>query len=110
MTADERAPFGVLLRRARRAAGLSQEALAERASLSVDAISALERGLRRAPHAETLELLARALQVGPEEWAAWEQTTRGRRLPSDEDGPAEGDSGPQLPQHTLPTGTVTFLF
>jgi transcriptional regulator with XRE-family HTH domain len=37
--------FGALLRRARRAARLSQQALAERAGLSVDAISALERGL-----------------------------------------------------------------
>ncbi|MGH2587359.1 MAG: helix-turn-helix transcriptional regulator, partial [Dehalococcoidia bacterium] len=35
-------PFGVLLRRLRLAAGLSQEELAERARLSVQAVSALE--------------------------------------------------------------------
>src|SRR5215831_9218145 len=73
--------FATLLRRARRAAGLSQEALAERAGISVDAISALERGLARAPHQDTLELLAEALQLSAEERAQWELATRGKRLP-----------------------------
>ncbi len=41
--------FGSLLRRYRRAAGLTQEALAERALLSVFTISALERGANQAP-------------------------------------------------------------
>lgn len=59
----ERPPFGALLRRLRRAAGLSQEALAERARLSVEAISALERGARRAPQRQTLTLLADALAL-----------------------------------------------
>src|SRR5690348_4179516 len=45
--------FAMLLRRARRAAGLSQEALAERAGISVDAISALER-LETSGEAEAL--------------------------------------------------------
>ena len=55
--------FSMLLRRARRAAGLSQEALAERAGISVDTISALERGLTRAPQHDTLALLVEALQL-----------------------------------------------
>src|SRR5437016_9778703 len=42
-------PFRALLRRYRLAAGLSQEALADRANLSVRAISALERGERQTP-------------------------------------------------------------
>ena len=42
------APFGRLLRAARRRAGLSQQALAEISGLSVDAIAALERGRRQA--------------------------------------------------------------
>jgi transcriptional regulator with XRE-family HTH domain len=42
------ASFGALLKRHRVAAGLSQESLAERARLSARAISAYERGLRRA--------------------------------------------------------------
>lgn len=58
------AGFGGLLRRHRREAGLSQEALAELAGLSVDAIAALERGRRRAPRAHTLRLLADALRLG----------------------------------------------
>jgi tetratricopeptide (TPR) repeat protein len=49
--------FGAVLRRHRTAAGLTQEELAERAGLSVDAIGSLERGARRAPHQETVELL-----------------------------------------------------
>jgi DNA-binding XRE family transcriptional regulator len=53
--------FGTLLRRYRLCAGLSQETLAERARLSVEAISTLERGVRRAPHAATVDLLATAL-------------------------------------------------
>ncbi|MFC0625082.1 ATP-binding protein [Kribbella deserti] len=59
------ATFGDLLRRHRRDAGLSQEGLAERAGLSVDAIAALERGRRRAPRAHTLRLLFDALGLDP---------------------------------------------
>ena len=44
--------FGDLLRRYRLAAGLTQEALAERAGLSSDAVSTLERG-RAARRAKT---------------------------------------------------------
>ena len=47
--------FGSLLKRLRVAAGLTQEALAERAGLSVRAISDLERGVNRAPHDDTLQ-------------------------------------------------------
>ncbi len=57
--------FGELLRRHRRAAGLSQEDLARRAGLSVDAIAALERGRRRAPRQLTVRLLADALGLDP---------------------------------------------
>src|SRR5579862_8654162 len=55
--------FGGLLRQYRLAAGLSQEALAERAQMSAFAISALERGHRRRPQIKTLELLCRALAL-----------------------------------------------
>jgi predicted ATPase/DNA-binding XRE family transcriptional regulator len=58
---DEVAGFGKLLRRYRERAGLSQEALAERAGLTVHAVSALERGLRRRPYPNTLRTLADAL-------------------------------------------------
>jgi predicted ATPase/class 3 adenylate cyclase len=105
--------FATLLRHARRAAGLTQEALAERASISVDAISALERGLTRAPHADTVDFLAKALHLSEGERAAWEQATRGLRLPGEEAAPAL-DSASQppapLPRPAPPTGTVTLLF
>ncbi len=42
--------FGEQLRRYREAAALTQEELAERAGLTVDAISALERGRRQRPY------------------------------------------------------------
>ena len=53
--------FGVLLRRYRHGGALSQEALAERAGLSVQAISQLERGARHTPRLETVQRLAAAL-------------------------------------------------
>jgi predicted ATPase/DNA-binding XRE family transcriptional regulator len=57
-------PFGRELRVQRRAAGLSQEALAERAGISTDAIAALERGRRRQPRAYTVRALSDALGLG----------------------------------------------
>ena len=57
--------FGEVLRQLRMAAGLSQEALAERAGVSVRGISDLERGVRRAPHLTTVRLLVDALDLTP---------------------------------------------
>jgi transcriptional regulator with XRE-family HTH domain len=65
MTVEERTRFGALLRRYPTAAGLSQEALAERAGLSRN----LERGARSFPHGDTAQLLAAALQLAPDERA-----------------------------------------
>lgn len=67
--------FGTLLRRYRVAAGLSQEALAERAALSLDAVSALERGLRQTPRRETVQLLTAALDLSDAERAQFEAAT-----------------------------------
>src|SRR5215203_1022029 len=53
-------PVGELLRHHRIAAALSQEALAERAGLSVRAIGDLERGIHQVPRLETVRLLADA--------------------------------------------------
>ena len=65
------ATFSEHLRRYRLAAGLSQEALAERAHLSTRAISDLERGTHRAPYRETVRLLAEALSLTGVERAAF---------------------------------------
>ena len=53
--------FGALLREHRLAAGLSQEALAERARLSRRGLQDLERGVRQTPRRATVALLAAAL-------------------------------------------------
>lgn len=55
--------FGELLRRHRTLAGLTQEELAERARISVRAVSDLERGARRSPYRGTIEQLADALEL-----------------------------------------------
>jgi predicted ATPase/transcriptional regulator with XRE-family HTH domain len=63
-------PFGELLRRLRVTAGLTQEALAERAGLSARGLSDLERGVRAGPRQDTLDLLVAALALGPAERTA----------------------------------------
>src|ERR1700674_464884 len=55
--------FGEVLKHERLAAGLTQEDLAERASLSARAISDLERGVKQTPRRQTVELLADALRL-----------------------------------------------
>jgi predicted ATPase len=80
---SRRSRFGELLREHRLAAGLSQELLAERALISVEAVSALERGVHQAPHRDTLELLIGALGLSPEQRRAIEASAkRGSRLPA----------------------------
>jgi predicted ATPase/transcriptional regulator with XRE-family HTH domain len=69
--------FGAALRRYREGAGLSQAQLAERAGLSAKAIGALERGERRRPHPQTLDLLATALGLEADERRALVATTLG---------------------------------
>src|SRR5438445_8583538 len=64
--AGDTAPaFGTLLRRHRLAAGLTQEELAERASLSKRSISDIERGVPHTPRKDTVALLADALALAP---------------------------------------------
>jgi predicted ATPase/DNA-binding XRE family transcriptional regulator len=63
------ASFGRRLRRFRERAGLTQEELAERAGLSAEGVSALERGARRRPYPHTVRALAAALGLSDEERA-----------------------------------------
>jgi len=62
--------FGGLLRRYRVAAGLTQEALAERAGVSTRGVSDLERGAHGLPRKDTLQLLLDALDLSPTDRAA----------------------------------------
>ncbi len=64
------AAFGSQLRSFRERSGLTQEELAERAGLSAQGISALERGLRRHPYPLTVRALAGALELSDEERSA----------------------------------------
>jgi transcriptional regulator with XRE-family HTH domain len=59
--------FAALLRQQRLAAGLTQEALAERARLSWRTISDLERGVKHRPHQDTVLLPAEALELNAPE-------------------------------------------
>src|SRR5215471_15298151 len=64
---QEQSSFGALLKRYRLVAGLSQEALAARASLSARTISDLERGIHGTPHSDTLALLTSALSLSTQQ-------------------------------------------
>ena len=75
---DETVTVGVTLRRQRLAVGLSQEQVAERAGLSVEAVGAIERGQRR-PRSATLHALATALGLSPLQVAALGHAVNGRR-------------------------------
>jgi len=78
--------FAALLKRHRRAAGLSQEALAARAGYSAVYVGMVERGQRRPP-AATVELLAHALTLSPAERATFERAAaRAPALAAPDDG------------------------
>jgi tetratricopeptide (TPR) repeat protein/transcriptional regulator with XRE-family HTH domain len=85
MATTDTPTFRTLLRRYRLLAGLSQEALAERAHLSIRAVGALEQRSKRAPRAATLALLADALALSAPDRAALvaaaQQDTRAARHP-----------------------------
>lgn len=66
MCAVQLPTFGLLLKRHRRAAGMTQEELAERAGMSARAIGDLERDLRL-PRRDTLQILLEALELAPDE-------------------------------------------
>ena len=74
------ASFAHALRQHRLARGLTQEELAERAGLSVRAVSDLERGVKRAPRPASVRLLAAALELAPAPAAAL-AAAQGRRRP-----------------------------
>jgi predicted ATPase/DNA-binding XRE family transcriptional regulator len=73
--------FGTLLKRYRLAAGVTQEELAAQAGLSPRGISDLERGARRSPRRETVQLLAEALHLSAAERSLLEAAARQRGTP-----------------------------
>jgi len=76
MTATRPRPFAGLLRYHRVTAGLSQQELASRAGLSPRTVSDLERGVKVAPRAATVALLAAALQLAEHNRAVFAAAAR----------------------------------
>jgi predicted ATPase/transcriptional regulator with XRE-family HTH domain len=94
--------FGEILRRLRATATLSQEELAERAGLSARGISDLERGVRRAPHLETVRLLADALALDPADRAALLAAARTAPFKDSRDTPTRPSGSARLPHPLTP--------
>src|SRR5690349_7445993 len=118
MEKADRATFGDLLGRYRRAAGLSQEDLAELAGVSARGVSDLERGLRRRPHPETVRLLARALPLSEADRAALLAAARPHSAtpprPATAAAPSTtgSPSAPgtfDAPRHNLPAALTSFV-
>jgi predicted ATPase len=97
-----------LLRSYRLAAGLSQEALAERARISVQGIGALERGDRRTPQRETLRMLTKALALGTEDRATFEAAAARQSAPRAARSVAAGP-WPEAVTSNLPVGLTDIV-
>ncbi len=112
MKAVGRDPFGELLKRFRLHAGMTQSDLAERAKLSVEAISTLERGARTRPHVETVTSLARALDLPPQREVELRSAVASSRRPQRDVrsllGFARSDNG-AISHSNLPKALTSFV-
>ena len=102
-TTSRSTPFGELLRRYRLEANLTQQALAVRAHVSVQAIGMLERGTRRSPRHDTVVRLSRALGLTPEQ--ADSLLAPGQNGDGSEAG---SDGAPPAARRALPRDVATF--
>jgi predicted ATPase/transcriptional regulator with XRE-family HTH domain len=105
--------FGPLLRQQRIAAGLTQEALAERTGLGVRSIQHLEGGTHL-PHRETIDRLIKGLGMSGEERHRFEQLARPapRQRESVAVSPGEtpsSDTPQRTPRHDLPAPLTSFV-
>ena len=99
--------FAGLLRRLRDDAGLTQEELAEAASLSPRSVSDLERGVNLTARHETARLLARALGLTGPQRALFEAAARGRAPASQVLAAGEGAAAAAATR-TLPRDIASF--
>ena len=104
MPVDSSTEFGTLLRQHRVAAGLTQEALAERAGLSVDGIQKLERGTTH-PYRDTAERLLAALPLEPHQ----AEQLRASVEPVRRRGSAERKDASRAVRHNLPVALTSFV-
>jgi predicted ATPase/DNA-binding XRE family transcriptional regulator len=112
MAGNSAPSFATLLRGYRRERGLTQEELAGRAGVSPEAISMLERGLTQAPQRGTVELLAAAFDLTPEEavifaaaarQARWAEKGAGQReVAALAEAPSGGARGSAQAEGSLP--------
>jgi predicted ATPase/DNA-binding XRE family transcriptional regulator len=94
--------FGTRLRGLRKEAGLTQQELAQRAGLSLNAVNALERGVRKHPYPHTVKTLADALDLSEEDRASLLAAVPGRGKPAAKvAGPASALEG-TLPSPPTP--------
>jgi transcriptional regulator with XRE-family HTH domain len=104
--------FASLLRRHRLAAGLTQDALAERAHLSARTVSDLERGINLRPRLDSLLLLAEALHLAPPERIAFEVAARHLApsvATSNDRHASSGNPAPPAPCTNLPRALTSFV-
>jgi class 3 adenylate cyclase/tetratricopeptide (TPR) repeat protein/DNA-binding XRE family transcriptional regulator len=97
--------FGDLLRTLRRAAGLTQAELAERANLSSRGLSDLERGINRSPRRETLLALADTFGLAQDDRARFFESAR-RRRPLRSSRSASPPPPPPAPEPELPSQPI----
>jgi len=103
-------PFAALLRQLRTHAGLTQEELAEAATLSVRSVSDLERGINLTARRDTARLLADALKLTGPARAMFESAARGQAPPADNEADEHGTAAVPLASamHALPRDTAGF--
>jgi tetratricopeptide (TPR) repeat protein/transcriptional regulator with XRE-family HTH domain len=97
--------FAALLRQLRVAAGLTQEELAEAATISPRSVSDLERGINLTARKETARLLADALNLSGIARATFEAAARGRSP----DAGTAGLGGVAAATRTLPRDATNFI-
>jgi transcriptional regulator with XRE-family HTH domain len=71
--------LGVLLRRHREGAGLTEEELADRAGVSARTVSDIERGVRSRAYADTADRLSVALALTDVDRSTFVEAARGRK-------------------------------
>ena len=102
--------FAGVLRRLRAEAGLTQEELAEAASLSPRSVSDLERGIHRTAHRDTAGLLADALGLAEPVRAVFVAAARGRRPATEVLAARQGQAtGASALQNNLPAQLSGFI-
>ena len=95
----------------REKAGLTQEELADRAGLSPNAVSALERGQRRRPYPHTVRSLADALGLDEDGLAALLEAIPERKAPASpvSEAPAADTATVAVSSSTLPRPTTPLV-